>query len=144
MTLLQTHQKGISLIMAVFIMATLLAMSLGLLTILIRQQTILQTVSHSSLAFYTADAGIEKTRHLRFVAGDICSICGVCPDCINCVTTPLSIGGCGPGQCNNCRITYEGNFENRAYTVSATINPFLCITAEGKYQEVQRVVTLCP
>jgi hypothetical protein len=53
-------QKGISVLYAVFVVVVLLAISLGLSSILISQIKTLGEAGHSVVAFYAADSGVEK------------------------------------------------------------------------------------
>jgi len=53
-------QLGISLYLALMIMTILLAIALGLSTIFIGQTKMLREMGYSVIAFYAADAGIEK------------------------------------------------------------------------------------
>jgi len=52
-------QDGVSLYLAVIILAVLLAISLGLSSILISQIKIIRGMEESVIAFYAADTGIE-------------------------------------------------------------------------------------
>lgn len=56
----QNSKKGISLYLALMIMTILLAIALGLSTIFIGQTKMLREMGYSVIAFYAADAGIEK------------------------------------------------------------------------------------
>lgn len=53
-------QKGTSLYLAVAIMAILLAIALGISTIFLGQVKVMRGLGYSVIAFYAADAGIEK------------------------------------------------------------------------------------
>ena len=54
-------QKGVSLYLALMIMGVLLAIALGMSTIFIGQTKMLKEMGNSVIAFYAADAGIEKS-----------------------------------------------------------------------------------
>ena len=54
------RQKGVSLYLSILILAILLAISLGLSTILISQIKIIRSIEESVIAFYAADTGIER------------------------------------------------------------------------------------
>jgi len=54
-------QKGVSLYLAMMIMGILLAIALGISTIFIGQTKMLKEMGNSVIAFYAADAGIEKS-----------------------------------------------------------------------------------
>ena len=53
-------QKGISLLLAIFILTFTLGIALGTATILIRQIEIMREIGYSSVAFFAADSGIER------------------------------------------------------------------------------------
>lgn len=53
------YNRGVSLYLAVLIMAILLAMALGLSTIFLGQIRVIRGMGYSVIAFYAADAGIE-------------------------------------------------------------------------------------
>lgn len=59
-------QKGVSLLLALIILAIILAMVLGLSTILVSQIRIIRGMGYSVIAFYAADSGIEKTLYEIF------------------------------------------------------------------------------
>ena len=56
----QNSQKGVSLLLAVFISSLLLALSLGISAILISQIKMIKGMGDSVIAFYAADTGIEQ------------------------------------------------------------------------------------
>ena len=60
MPTLENNQKGVSLYLAFMILTVLMAISLGLATISVNRIKILREMGYSVLAFYAADAGIEK------------------------------------------------------------------------------------
>jgi hypothetical protein len=53
-------QKGVSVLLASLIMTILLAMSLGLSSILLRQLKMMRGMGDSVVAFYAADTGVER------------------------------------------------------------------------------------
>lgn len=62
--MIKNSEKGISLYYAVVITSLLLAMALGLGTILISQIKGLKEMGNSTIAFFAADSGIEKILYL--------------------------------------------------------------------------------
>ena len=54
------RERGLSLYLAIMIMTLLLAMALGLSSIFLGQLQTIRAVGYSVIAFYAADAGIEK------------------------------------------------------------------------------------
>lgn len=59
------NEKGLSLYLALVVMSILLAIVLGISTILVSQLKILRDVENSVVAFYAAETGIEKALELR-------------------------------------------------------------------------------
>jgi len=53
-------QKGVSLYLAIIIMVILLAIVLGVATILVEQLKMIREMENSVIAFYAADTGIEE------------------------------------------------------------------------------------
>lgn len=53
-------EKGITLYLSVVIMTIVLAIALGISTIFLGQVNVMRGMGHSVIAFYAADAGIEK------------------------------------------------------------------------------------
>jgi hypothetical protein len=54
------NSRGISVLFVVLIMGMMLAISLGISSILNQQTAVLRSVGFSVIAFYAADTGIEK------------------------------------------------------------------------------------
>lgn len=70
----KTTQRGISLYFAVIITSLLLAMALGLATILLGQIRILREMGDSVKALFAADTGMEKILYLNnFCQRDDCT-----------------------------------------------------------------------
>jgi len=144
------QQKGISLIVTFLIMTIMLSMVLGLTTILFSQTKVINNASNSFSSFYSADSGVEKTYYLKETAGSFCNICAICTDCSDCTLTPLEIGGCELGTCNNCRLTYDSSFDDRSYRIDASLTPEsdpgfsnICVKSEGFYKYTTRTFSLC-
>ncbi len=132
------------------------AVVLGLITSLFSQIKIVNNAGNSVSSFYSADSGVEKTLYLDRsspqsgqpgIAAGFCGICQTCQnttnDCSNCTLVELSIGGCNPFQCNNCRLTYSSVFDGRRFDVDATVtqqltNTVLIINSRGLYLDATR------
>jgi len=56
----KNSQKGVSLYLALMIMTLILAISLGISTILVSQIKMIRGMGDSIMAFYAADTGIER------------------------------------------------------------------------------------
>ena len=60
---LSTSDKGVSLYLALMIMTILLALALGVSTILVSQIKMIREMGNSVIAFYAADTGIERAMY---------------------------------------------------------------------------------
>ncbi len=102
-------QKGVSLYFAIFILIIIMAMVLGLATILIGQIKTLKGMGDSISALFAADSGMERILYLD----------NECRQA-NCTTT-------WPGLCTNDCAGFLGGYyatssqwENTSYTATAT------------------------
>ncbi len=134
----------------------MLAVVLGMTTILFNKFTMIRDMGNSLSAFYSAYSGLEKTLYFdrkqfpNNAQRGLCSICNTCPtnDCQNCVVAPLANNGCNTSICNNCQVTYTSTFDGRDYVVDAKVtenlsNPSLFdlyINSKGFYEDTMRVV----
>lgn len=87
-------QKGVSLYLAIIIMVILLAIVLGVTTILVGQLKMIKEMENSVIAFYAADTGIERVLRVIMydpppaasysgfldIDGDGQPLNGICPD----------------------------------------------------------------
>lgn len=64
-------KKGIALYLSVMIMTILLAIALGISTIFLGQVDLMRDLGYSVVAFYAADAGIERVLTTREAPGNI-------------------------------------------------------------------------
>lgn len=67
--MLESSQKGISLYLAIMIMTILLAMALGVSTILLSQAKTIREMGDSVIALYAADSGMERELYEKNPAG---------------------------------------------------------------------------
>lgn len=112
-------QKGLSIYLAVMIMSIILAMVLGITTILTKQIKTIKGIENSVIAFYGADTGIERLLKERkeFVSGE------------------MTIG---MGK----NVTYE------VWRIKAGLegcpSPVLrfCIKSEGTYEQTKRAIKI--
>jgi|GEM_PF-3597342 len=63
-------QRGTSLYMVLIITSVLLAMTLGLETLLVNQLKGMREMSNSTIAFFAADSGMERTLYLNALCQD--------------------------------------------------------------------------
>lgn len=91
--MINENQKGISVYITVVILAILLAVSLGLSSIIVGGAKIVENLDNSVKAFHAADTGIEKTLYNIRISGDC--------------TTPVT-GTLGTDYNYSVTITYSG------------------------------------
>jgi Tfp pilus assembly protein PilX len=58
-TFKQSHERGVTLLVAMVITATLLLVSTGVVALAVKEASISNTAKNSQFAFYAADSGIE-------------------------------------------------------------------------------------
>jgi len=76
------NEKGISIYLALMVMSILLALSLGISTILFGQMKIMKEMGYSVIAFYAADTGIEKILYDDSQGIDIMTTCPESTPCL--------------------------------------------------------------
>jgi len=91
--MINNNQKGISVYITIIILSILLAVSLGLSSIIVGGAKLSESLSFSVKAFHAADTGIEETLYNIFKRGDC--------------TTPVT-GTCGTDCSYEVTITYTG------------------------------------
>lgn len=144
---IENAEKGVSLIIAFFVMVTIIAVVVSLSILLYGQIKILGNISNAVSAFYLADGGAEKVlyydRRATIPAGasrGICNICTenvgvkVCPDCEECVATPKVTDGCT--DCTNCDVSFKTTItgQEKFYDVTVDVSRNdldACPIAEG-------------
>lgn len=150
-----SSQRGVSLIITFMIMTIVLGVVLSMSVMLSSEVKITANIGNSVSSFYAAQSGAEKTLYFDRkqiplgVDRGICSLCTTCAgeECIGCETTSLGADGCQPQTCNNCKVTYSSEFNNRTYKVSATVSPdgiysAFTIQAKGFYKNTSRAIEL--
>ncbi len=160
LSIVNCRQKGVSLIITFLIMTIMLAIILSISVILFSEIKIVSNLGNSVSALYSSESGLEKTLYLdrkqvpNGSSRGVCSICSTCSSgqgigyCNSCTATPLDGGsGCDPLNCVNCEVKYSSDFDNRNYTIDATIAPvppagsnLFSISSRGLYQDTTRVV----
>ncbi|OGZ24407.1 MAG: hypothetical protein A2896_01210 [Candidatus Nealsonbacteria bacterium RIFCSPLOWO2_01_FULL_43_32] len=119
-------QKGVSLYLALMVMATLLAIALGLNSIFLGQTRTMRAMGHSVLAFYAADAGIEAILMQRdnppLGAGSVITLSNDAKYQVFVYKGPATEGG--PEE--KCTAT----------------GLYYCITSVGTYKETKRAIAI--
>ncbi len=115
-------RKGISIVLAVLILTTLLAIALGISTFISREIKMIREVGYSTQAFYAADSGIEEALLTStFPSGQVdganyavsCTCCNsnlygnVCPTPVCPNLCPVGSGCLAPNYCLNSIGTYQ-------------------------------------
>lgn len=119
-------QSGVSLYLAIIILAVLLAISLGLNAILVSQIKMVRGIEESVVALYAADTGIE--RMLRdFNGGTAVPDTGI----INLPNNSSYVAQirCQPGQ-DPCSYGVDPNCDGPRY----------CIKSKGLFGQTQRAI----
>lgn len=78
------RQKGVSVVIAFFIMLIILAVVLSISTILTNEIKIISGLGNSVVSYYAVDSGIEKTLYFdrkQILAGSNRGFCNICNSC---------------------------------------------------------------
>jgi len=149
----ETMERGVSLYLGLMIMIILLAIGLGISTIIISQMKMIRGMEDSVIAFYAADTGIEKTvfydnqvkpdgaRGLCYMDSN-CTAPDCIWDCTGCGENPDGTDkDCGDTTCTDCTIIYESDFNGKRYRVEATVSGGMTtIKSSGDYKGTKRAI----
>jgi uncharacterized protein (TIGR02145 family) len=132
-------ESGVSLIITFFIMMIVLAVVLSVSAILYSEIKVIRNIGDSVIAFYTADAGVEKAlyydRKSENVAEGKHGICYMCAnenkkkdqDCVAIETLNNNPAGCDSATCKDCKITFNSASSdllgNKNFLVTAVVSP---------------------
>ena len=128
------NQKGVSLIIALFIMIIILSVTLSISSLLYSEVKVMKNIGNAAVGFYAADSGVEKVlyydRQVLPHNNDDCLPETVDADCINPPYTSCINGFCSNpsarGLCsmnNNCGTGGAG--DTSAYCNGITNNPLV-------------------
>lgn len=145
------NQRGVSLIITLFIMIIILAVVLSVSTLLYSQVKVIRDSGNSVVSFYAADSGIEKVLYYDWqvvpagAVRGLCAIAATPPSCIPDPSTTASgdhsifcnsllcmLNACRPAQytggsvcsvnnCSDCTVDFYTTFDSRNYHVTATV-----------------------
>ena len=168
----KNSEKGISLFLALIVMATILSIVFGMTSILVSEIKVTRTIGYSTLAFCASDSGIEKTYYfdrkkiqeieiIEIIDGEeiitteqgtrgLCDICNSCSssDCQDCTTSKPKYSSlaedCEPMSCTNCEISFFTEFNGKRYRIEATVVPTgeTTIKSFGFYKGIKRAIEL--
>jgi len=140
--MVKDKQKGVSLIMAFFIMIIVLSVVLSVSALLYSEVKVIRNISNSIISFYAADSGIEKVlfydRQVLVIGTDgkgnevfaprgLCSMLltghqfctpgNTSEYSIYCNTPVITIlnnhlDGCDIDKCDNCKISFDTAFDS--------------------------------
>jgi len=119
-------QKGVSIYFALMIMTILLAIALGMSTILIGQIKMIKRMEDSVIALYAADAGIEKILYDASTGIDITD-----PEYNPCPPPPPCICNLGDA-CYTVTVL--------PYTDPDCPGDYYCIKSTGIYRKTRRAI----
>lgn len=161
----KNNQKGVSLIMAFFVMVVVISVVLSVSSLLYSEIKIIRNMSDSVVSFYAADSGIEKLLYYdRKVLGTsgqrgLCLMCysgadRSCSDALsdsslNCICDSVS-ADCDIANCVNCQVTFhtlvDGAVDGRYYSVTADVNSTatydMDIKSNGTYKSSGRAINV--
>jgi hypothetical protein len=146
------NQKGVSLVIAFFIMTIILAVILSITILLYSEIKMIRNIGNSIVAFYAADSGIEKVLYYdrKIISnGDTRGLCSMfsydaenldkCPLSVSMpgidsglycntpdlqLTDPENITGCDSDVCDDCQVSFTTMFTDneKQYDVVATVS----------------------
>ena len=138
-------QKGLSLYLAIVIMSILLAIVLGMSTILFYQLKIVGGMGNSVVAFYAADTGTERALYDE-------NKCLLLTDTLNCATfyyPPLSCenDNNGDGYCDGVAVDYDTgvvnlNISGASYEAKFVTVPSNGFQSKGNFQGAKRALEI--
>jgi hypothetical protein len=163
--IMNNPEKGVSLIITLFIMIIILSIVLSVSILLYSEVKIIRNMSNSVASYYAGESGIEKVLYYdRQVvpAGAKRGLCSMLyqsqinyctPDIPNSLDysiycnnpTPFSfIGGCAVNNCTDCSISFNTTFDGRTYATVATIFPNgnFEIDSKGVFSGAQRQIQI--
>jgi len=115
-------QKGVSIYLVILISTFILAVALGLSTILISRIKVSHEIGYSVVALYAADTGIERILYeIR-------------------VTSSCDPTTCAAFPCCNYSETLSNGATSTVYVASST--PAVQINSTGTYQTVKRAIEI--
>lgn len=139
---LKDSQKGISLYLAIVILVVILAIAMGLSTILVSQFKIIAGMGNSVKALYAADTGIEQAL-VDVVAWEDSGGASVPPSSysgnLDNASYEVEIVCCQGGSCQlglgefNCPSGFSIDPDNCEAT-------YLCVRSRGTYKDTQRAI----
>ena len=114
-------EKGVSIYLVILISTFILAVALGLSTILISRIKVSHEIGYSVVALYAADSGIEEILYKIRVSKE-CD-----PD-----------NDCPPFPC----CTYSGTLNAASYNVYVSSTSPVIIKSNGTYQSIRRAIEI--
>ena len=130
-------QKGVSVYIAMLIMVVLLGIALNLSSTFLAQIEMLRGIGHSVLAFYAADAGIER---VLFIDASTCTSITPLADRVTCIQTGVAGLSSGDKQLSN-GASYELIVRQGGEGACSADNNY-CSSSTGTYTQVRRAIRI--
>lgn len=130
-------EKGVSIYIAVLITVVLLSIALGLSSGLLVQIETLRGIGHSVLAFYAADAGIER---VLFIDASTCASITPLEDRVTCIKTAVAGLSSGDKQLSN-GASYELTAEQGGEG-TCPVDDNYCSSSTGIYTKARRAIRI--
>jgi Tfp pilus assembly protein PilX len=120
-------QSGIAFIMTLLIMTGLLALALGITSLLVRELKLSQEIANSVVAYSAADAGMERFMY------------GINQESLDLTTCCCEDAGCSGENTKNC---YSTSLSNEASYLVCTkkTTPPIEIKSTGTYKGTNRTI----
>ena len=134
----KSSQQGIAIILSMFILSAILAIAMGISTLLLREVQFAKTAGFSIPAFFAADTGIEKILLLRNTPKSFSECTSSASPCVlsngarfwvvvTCGETNPSVDCAAPGS----EIKPNG---------STCVSPSYCVESTGEFRGTRRAI----
>jgi Tfp pilus assembly protein PilX len=133
---MKENQKGISLVITLFIMTIILGVVLSVSSLLYSQLKMIRNIGNSVISFYAAESGIEKVlyydKQLRKLSGTDCEsdsnctsgyICSIAGKCITQRGLCSMVANSGEKNCPN--VSGRPGLDSSAYCEKQSVNLFI-------------------
>ena len=114
-------QQGIAIVLSMFVLSAILAIAMGISTLLLREVQFSRSAGFYIPAFFAADSGVEKMLILRDSPQDF-------SECVS-AASPCTLGN----NANFWIVATEGG-------QGSCTAPFYCIESSGEYRGTRRAV----
>jgi Tfp pilus assembly protein PilX len=124
----KSQERGVSLMLVIFVMSIVLAIGLGVSAIAVQQIKLLRDIGHSVVAFSAADSGIEQHLYMLYkLTGATSTFSGTCGEATYVVET----------VCGNLN-----TFCPSGMTMDSGLDAYYRTKSVGTYQSTQRALEI--